>query len=371
MPLADRLGRFSRAFAPRPPVVRHALRTAVAALAAESLAVAAGLPQSYWAVISAVAVVQLTIGATLWAAVTRTLGTLAGASAGLLGLWLAEKHGLPASLALVGAVGLGAYAEAAQPSLRVAAITAAIILLGPVAGNGAGAGGGEEPIAAALARAGDVLLGCLVGLASAALILPSHAGHDVNRRLVRLLGLSADLLALHTGRLQGRDGDPEALASLNHQLRTGLIAADSAATDARHELEGHLSAQPDPKALVRAVRRLRYAIIMVGRAADSALPPALLTPVGPALTRVAESSILGLHQLAHQLEQHQPARLPEELAQAQQALAEAIEAFRATGQLRALEVGAVARLYTSWFALEQVGLNLAELAERITDHAKA
>ena len=46
MPPVTPLATLGRRFAPRPLVVRHALRTALAALAAESVAAGVGLPQA-------------------------------------------------------------------------------------------------------------------------------------------------------------------------------------------------------------------------------------------------------------------------------------------------------------------------------------
>ena len=59
--------------------MRLAVRVAVAGLAAFVLAEALGLTQSYWAVITAVIVIQQSVGGSLKAALDRLAGTLAGA----------------------------------------------------------------------------------------------------------------------------------------------------------------------------------------------------------------------------------------------------------------------------------------------------
>ena len=62
-------------------VIRAATAAALSLLVSDAL----GLPQSYWAVITALIVVQGSLGGTLTAGLDRLIGTLAGAALGVAG----------------------------------------------------------------------------------------------------------------------------------------------------------------------------------------------------------------------------------------------------------------------------------------------
>src|SRR5262245_831934 len=62
--------------------LRQAIQTAVAAAHAYLVANGFGLPQGYWAVITAMLVIQSSIGASLGLAIDRLVATLIGAAVG-------------------------------------------------------------------------------------------------------------------------------------------------------------------------------------------------------------------------------------------------------------------------------------------------
>src|SRR6476469_6168573 len=66
------------------PEMRLALRVTIAAGASFALARGLQLPQGFWAVITAVIVIQASVGGSLKAAMDRFAGTLAGAGLGAL-----------------------------------------------------------------------------------------------------------------------------------------------------------------------------------------------------------------------------------------------------------------------------------------------
>src|SRR5919108_1189868 len=59
--------------------LRLAVRVTVAAIVAFALAKLLGFPHGYWAVITAIIVMQTSVGGSLKAAIDRLLGTMAGA----------------------------------------------------------------------------------------------------------------------------------------------------------------------------------------------------------------------------------------------------------------------------------------------------
>ena len=106
-------------------VARATTAAALSFVIAEWLA----LPQSYWAVISALIVVQLSLGGTIAAGFDRFLGTLVGAVLAGGAACASKLWGLPALLTLVLTLAPLAFLAALYPGFRVAPLTAAIVLL--------------------------------------------------------------------------------------------------------------------------------------------------------------------------------------------------------------------------------------------------
>ena len=79
----------------------HSVRTAIAAVGSLLIARLCKLPESYWAAITSMIVMQLTLGAALTISKQRLLGTALGAAMGALFSGYLGKN-----VALYGAVGL-------------------------------------------------------------------------------------------------------------------------------------------------------------------------------------------------------------------------------------------------------------------------
>jgi uncharacterized membrane protein YccC len=121
---------------PQPQVLRHATRMTVAAILAFAAAWAFALPEGYWAVISAVVVMQSSLDGSLGASLDRLMATVAGAMVGAACVSLRGFTPLPEVLVLTLAVGPTALLAALRPSFRVTPITAVIVLVGASPGVG-------------------------------------------------------------------------------------------------------------------------------------------------------------------------------------------------------------------------------------------
>ncbi len=78
------------AYIPAWPGIRQAIQATAAAIIAYELAVFFALPQGYWAVMTAILVVQSSVGGSIGLAMDRFLATLLGAAVG--GALLAASH---------------------------------------------------------------------------------------------------------------------------------------------------------------------------------------------------------------------------------------------------------------------------------------
>ena len=143
-----------------PSTPEHSLRTALAAVVSLLVARLFRLPETYWAAISALIVMQSSLGAALPISVERFAGTALGAVAG--GLFSSYVPGAVAAFGgAVLAIGLLCAALKIQRSAyRYASITLAIVMLVPRTSNG---------WVIATHRFCEVSIGIIVGLALSAM----------------------------------------------------------------------------------------------------------------------------------------------------------------------------------------------------------
>ena len=151
---------------------RLAIRVSAAGGLAFAIAGWLQLPQGFWAVITAVIVMQASLGASLKAAFDRLLGTLAGAAWGGLVAVLLGGLGFPHFIfAVVLALLPLAYLAAVNPAFKVAPVTALIVMLpNPLVQ--------VPPLEAAFDRVLEIALGNAVGLFVALTVFPARARAD-------------------------------------------------------------------------------------------------------------------------------------------------------------------------------------------------
>src|ERR1700704_3647111 len=241
--------------------LRHGVRIAAAGVLAFALAQVLALPQGYWAVFTAVLVVQGSVGGSLKASVDRLLGTLLGAVYGAaVATLVPHDTALTMGVALTISLTPLALLAALNPSYRVAPVTAVILLLGS-------AGTTEGPLLAAALRTIEVSLGGLVGMAVSIFLLPARAhallGEAANRVLQRLAQLLADLIA---GLMAPLDA-AQAILARNDDVRVALTALENISDEAARERRNYLSDDSDPEPVTRTLRRVRHDLVLIGRVA--------------------------------------------------------------------------------------------------------
>jgi uncharacterized membrane protein YccC len=242
-------------YLPKPQVLRHAARMTVAGVAAFVAAWAFTLPQGYWAVISAIVVVQSSLGGTLGASIDRLMATVAGALMGAACVSIRGHAFLPEVLVLILAVGPTALLAALRPSFRLAPITAVIVLVGASPGTG---------LLTAFHRVAEIALGCVIGTIVAHLVLPDRAWVAIKMSAAGALDGLGKVAAAHL--LGGTAADIDAL---NELVRRHLnVVATAVAEDAR-ERALFLRTGPSAAPLLRTLRRLRSDVAFVGRAMAS------------------------------------------------------------------------------------------------------
>lgn len=343
------------------PLLRQAIQTAVAACLAYAAAEILKMPQGFWAVVTAIMVMQANVGGSLGMAIDRLLGSLLGVLVGgAATLVLADVHalkyvGLAATVLVLG------YVSAPRAPLRIACVTAAIVILGdPRLG---------APISSAGYRMIEVLIGTVIAILTSLLVFPSRAGPALADHVRRTLPLYFKLLSDILRSAAEGARDESGLRGTIAQIRTALATSAALAGDAKLETAGHLAAGADPDAILRALRRLWHTEIMLMRATTSPLPAAAIEVLRPHLERLREAIDRLVPQFA---EVGRSGRAAPSVAQVDLAIAafeQAMLDMRRTGKLRAMGMDEVTRLMAFDFALGQLRLNLEDLADRSRDLA--
>ncbi|MFG1427475.1 FUSC family protein [Roseixanthobacter glucoisosaccharinicivorans] len=343
-----------------PAHLRLAVRATVAAAVAFLLAWLLHMPKGYWAVLTAILVVQSSIGASLAVAVDRCLGTLAGGALGVaLAMLAGPSFSLTFALLLLGTF-LSAFLAARNPSFKLAPVTVVIVMLADPTH--------AEPWISGLERVFEIALGGAVGLACALLVLPDKALGYLFPHVADALEASADLLEAGIAALLDGGLDPARMDALNHKVRVTLRAADVRAGEARRERLGPFSAAPDPGPIVRGGRRLWHSVIILLRGADRPLPPAVAEQVRPVLSAAAQALGQGVRGIASAL-RGGPAPVLAATDAAVAALQAELERLASSGAL-AGEGASLMQLYGAAAGCAYIHDNLNELAARLAEARK-
>lgn len=341
------------------PLIRHSVRLIVASVAAYGLAQVFGLRQGQWAVITAIVVVQASLGASIKAVIDRFLGSLGGAAWGVLVSLAVPHHDrIGMGMALAAAVGPLAVIVAWKPAYRVAPLTAVILLLTPTLE--------AAPVTFALQRMLEIGFGSLVALGVSLFVLPARATRALTDAAAAALAGMADLIEALEGGAHGHP-IPDPVQAIYDRIRAAIGRAEVAADETARERSSYLGGGPDPQPLCRTLRRLRHDLAMLGRAEPGPLPEAAATIMVPAVEGVAKAAAAFLRAAGAAITKTADSPSMTDLDRAFDAQAAAITKLRAAGVTRTLSDEALGRIFGLAFASEQLHRDLRDLVDRIDD----
>lgn len=342
--------------------MRQAVRVAAGAVLAFLLANLLGFAHGYWAVITAIIVLQGNVGGSVKAALDRLFGTIVGALYGaLVAIFIPHAEGWQLAAAVALAIAPPALLSAVKPSFKVAPITAFIVLL-PLSGT-------EPPLRFAFDRILEISIGSLVGVAVSLLVLPSRAHQQMSTSAAKTIELNADLLSAIIDNLLAGAGRPN-LQGTHALIRAALKKLEVAAEEALRERRSHLTELPDPEPMVRTLYRVRHDLVMVGRSTMRPFPPVILPSLQAPLIDLRTALLEFLRGGATALRERQgsPPLAPTEAALKAYGLA--MDGLWSNETIRALAAEEAGRIFAMRFALEQLGQDLRDLANRISELAK-
>jgi len=345
-----------KAAAARKTEIRHAIRVSAAVGVAFALATLLRLPQGYWAVFTAVIVVQSSLGATITASMERFMGTVVGALTGAVAAYFHTKWPEFGGLILCVTVALLAFVVSVRPALKVATVTAVIMLIGQTTHM--------DPLIAASLRVAEITVGSLVGVAATLLIFPARAHASVVTSVQNIAGLQAHILDSYILMLRGTPGPTDYLKAQD-DLRAALAKLQTSMTEADRENASKLSERSVSEALPRTLWRLRNDTVMVGRTLREPLPAPDLAPAAADMLEASARFLRGTADLL--AGGARPDRIA--FAAAHQAFQACVEGLREKGVTRELEFDDAARVFGLVFAVENLFGNLGDFEERVEEAA--
>jgi hypothetical protein len=352
--------RVARLLRARQPELRYALSATLAGLAAHFMTDLLQLTQGYWSVLTAVLVVQVTVGASVKAATERLAATVLGGACGFLAAYAVHRGLIDDIPALIVVLLLLSLLAGFRPAFRLAPVTAAIVLLVDPTHT--------QALETALHRMLNIALGCLVGLAVALLVLPARAHADLAQQAARLLRLLGEAMGSALSSL-GSQRDEAAHLALNNRIRAALSAAETRGQEAKQERSAFLTDAVAPDALLRTLRRLRADQIAIGRATARLWPQVLQDRLGAALAAVGTALAGHFAALAEAAAARRQPPSRETVSLALDGYARALQSCRDDQILRGLPTEAVSSLYALSFAFEQVRGELELIEARLAELA--
>jgi uncharacterized membrane protein YccC len=341
--------------------LRFCLRLTAAALLSFALMQFWTLPlRGLWAVLTAVVLMQSSIGGSLRATSEYVIGTCVGAVyASIVGILIPQTTALMMMGVLALAVAPLAYLAALSPSFRVAPFTAIIVLL--LSGQF-----GQSPVASAFTRSGEVVLGGVVAILVSLFVLPERA-HGLGLTAARnALNQLADVLPKL---LEGftRPIPASDILDMQNSVGQAVTAFETVTDEARRERLVGLASQPDPDPFSRTLLRLRHDLVIIGRAASTPLPEIVAERLNVHLAVIGEIAAREFRACADAVAARQPPPGNVAFETAIDAFAADFAAIRREGLIRPLSGTEAEQLFALSFALEQLRQNFRDLTRAIRD----
>jgi uncharacterized membrane protein YccC len=354
------LKRLSALMRSRKAQMALAVRVTVAAFGALAIAMALHLMLPLWAVLTALIVTQMSVGRSLKATRDYMFGTVGGAIYGGAVAVLIPHSGEGALLVLLMlAVAPLAFIAAINPSLNAAPVTAVIVLLLPTLNH-------ANPLASAIDRVLEVMVGAGTGLLVSFFVLPSRAHGQLRVSAARTLQLMAAALSeLLAGLTRGLDND--ALHRIRDGIGTALVELNATGAEAERERAARLSTGPDTGPLLRTILRLRHDLVMVGRASVVPLPSDLQARLAAPLAKISDVIVSYLRSVATVLRTGAGSAAASRIDVALQAYAAEVAALRREGLTRGLPGDVAERFFALGFSLEQMRQDLKDLERCVAE----
>ncbi|MXO66780.1 FUSC family protein [Altericroceibacterium endophyticum] len=344
-------------FSPNKRALRQAARVMIACGMTYALIHVLALEQGFWAIVTVLIVMQgVSVGATIGAATDRLIATIAGAVLGGAALLVTPQGMVATGISLVVVTGLCAFAAMRTSRLRVAGITAAIVMLTRTP---------EIPVTVFVVdRILEIGLGGVIGVICSRLILPTRSRKELITRLKSVIEATRDMLETHAKALES--GQAGSAVEAGIALRKSLTAAEGLQADVRRERSAFMAKHGVSDAIPRTLWRIRNDIMHINRLDETPFRPFVAEKVGKPAAGVLRAEAEFIRRCGQALEEdHAVDRSEDDIAMKQ--FEQAFADFSQSEDVREIPFEQVGRLFGLAFALRKMRQDFHDLADRIDE----
>ncbi len=341
----------------RTPLVQ-ALRVTIACAITYSIILLFNLPQGFWAIVTVLIVMQGNVGATLGAATDRLVATVAGAIVGGIAILVLPHRPLEIGIGLVVVVAMTSFVAARVPRLRVAGLTATIVILTRTS---------DIPVTVfVVERILEITLGGVVGVLASRFVLPAKSRKLLLARLHAVLDAMIEALRSQAEALEQGKGAAAVEASVS--LRKSLTEAEALLGDVERERSMLLAKSGVSEAVVRTLWRIRNDMAHLNRLIEQPLAPGEVAALGHRAAEVLRAECLYAERCGDAMETARSVDRSQD-DEAIAAFDAAFGTFSRSAAVQALPFDEVGRLFGLAFALRKMRQDFHDLADRIDEGA--
>jgi uncharacterized membrane protein YccC len=346
----------------RPQLV-YSARSTIAAVTALVLAQTLKLPLALWAVLTALIVTQMNVSRSIKTTINYFIGTISGAVyGGAVGILVphVSEIAVLGTLALI--LGPLLVIAATNSSFAVAPITGVLVLLIPDLIH-------STPLLATFDRLLEVALGGATGLV-VSLVLPSTAHRTFAKAAANILNQMAQALEVLLSRLQRRLDEGE-LNRLQDALLRAISQLSTASGEAEDERMVRFAGATLTAPLLRAIMRLRYDIVTIGRAVSEPLSPDVETRLEAPLAKVRTEFAAYMRACGVAVFEFRSAPPLDPVQSALGSYAAEVAAVRGEGLVAKLSGDATERFFALGFILDQMHHDSQDLGRLVNEWSAA
>ncbi|WP_169727877.1 FUSC family protein [Desulfovibrio inopinatus] len=334
----------------------HAVKTAVAGLFTWFVTQGLHLDQGYWAILTAIIVMQSNVGGSLKAGWIRFLGTTVGATVGAACALFLGHGGWPLFVSMLITMLICSNVTLLRDSVRVAALTAVIILF--VSDNA-----NQHPLYLALMRFIEISLGIATALIVSFFVFPAKARTLLRPGIAHTLRKSAQLFDLLCEFRQMELYRPGELFHLKDEVVRSMMKNYDLLAEARRE-PGYDREAEIFSSFLRAQDRIYESILTMDHAVHAIEPDQPHVELVDELSQMAGTVSDEMRQLADCLDKSQCAPDSDRLIAAMQAMDTRLDSMRSERVFATFSRNEVLQFFSFLHAVQETAREVSSLALR-------
>ncbi len=334
--------------------IRYSIKTAIAVVLSYTISLLIEPAYAFWAPISAIIVMQVSVAASIQSSVDRIVGSLYGAVLGLAAHFIFPFEGITGDIGLFIIANMCGLLLILNPRYRLAGITSiTIFLISPVAE-------GQTVWSFSWILLFHIIVSILVALAVSVMLWPVSGAHNLQDSLKKQYLMAADFLDSITYTFLDKKShlQPDYLAPLLDSIAGNKPEYRQVKEYEAVNLTRHY---PELGTLVNGLEQIKVYLSSLLDALDSEAAPIENLPMKQELMTLASSSVSGLRWIAS----HDKTQTLPEVRWYIEATSIRLEDLRNNNVLKALTLEQLIQVLAFYNAMNHLAETIANLEEQI------